>query len=155
MPKLAPRVVGTRTAPVGGIVLSESCGEFETQSGDTTTWVDIRNLEVALTTTGRPVMLKLQPAPPTGREESYLGGVSQVTRANPWAYFTFSCDGVDLGQVWVGLAGLAQYHLMPPSIMSQVHLAPPGTHVYKLRARSGHAGAQAVANHCVLVAFEL
>jgi len=52
------RSTGSPTEGVGGIAISSSCGNFSSSS---LSYVDITNLNVTLTTSGRPVMVMLIP----------------------------------------------------------------------------------------------
>jgi hypothetical protein len=53
--KLAPRATGTSVA-AGGVATSLSCGSFANTSSS---YIDVTNLSVTITTTGRPVMVSL------------------------------------------------------------------------------------------------
>lgn len=133
-----------------GQQVSASCGGFFTAS---VTPVDITNLSVTITTTGRPVMLSLVPDG-TG-SESYTGGVGGG--APQIQYRLFLLRGVTT------LANLRiAYDLNSPS--SEIFVQPPGafyidvvgagTYTYKMRAQDD-IGVVMRAFNLVLVAYEL
>lgn len=144
-----PEVIGGLTQENMGAVgeqVSSSSGTFSTTSSS---FVDVTNLSVNITTTGRPVMLMLQPVPGSGTFSNIV--VSTPGDANlRWVW-----DG---GQQW-------QYNLVsnttaepawytPGGFNIISYSLPAGTHNFKVQARRQGASSIAV-NNCIIVAYEL
>lgn len=76
---LGPRF-SSSSAGAGGIALSASCGNYTTTS---TSFVNVTNLSVALTTTGRPVQLMIVPDGTTNAAAFGNGGaIAQIQIVN-------------------------------------------------------------------------
>lgn len=137
--------------PTVGQQVSSSSGSFTTTSG---TLVDVTNLSVTITTTGRPVMLILQPV--AGTTQAAIG-VSRTGASPADGFLAFDRDGssiasVELNSVSTGSTGAAWRG--PPGGMVYLDPAPTAaSHTYKLQA-SAVAGSVLVTD-CVLVAYEL
>jgi hypothetical protein len=150
--KLASRPSGTNVL-AGGIAVSPSSGDFKSPANET--FVDVTNLSVQIVTTGRPVVLMLQPALGS-TDDCFVGGESDGVRSDPFASFRFSFEGGDLSPMSFNNGASAQYLILPPTLFVQIHFPGPGPHVYKFRAHGRSAsGAYAIVYNCVLVAFEL
>lgn len=139
-----------------GVAVSNASGLFNTTSG---TFVDVTNLEVTITTSGRPVKIMLVGDP-----------------ANTAQYGIFDLSGVSEGNFSGGMqvqilrdatvvekhdeffkgrtdsAGDIENYRSPGGVQT-VDIVAAGTYTYKLQVRS--TGATALVNHCKLVAYEL
>jgi hypothetical protein len=136
--------------PSVGQQVSSSCGAFSTASA---TFVDVTNLTVTITTSGRPVLVIMQPdgsgATPGITSAGSGGGVTtsflQILRgATP-------ISAVEIGLV-AGAAGVST--IVPPS-WSFIDVVGAGTYTYKVQAKRLEATTIASVYQCILVAFEL
>lgn len=140
---LAPRAVG-QTVGAGGVALSPSCGTFSTNS---TSGVAVTNLNVQLTTTGRPVMLMLA-ADTSGNGTDFFFNIS----TNILLSFNNSTLSSNVGSYLLAA---------PSSVLPAGHLAAidlgvagvPGTYTYIVTMKSG--GGLVGLNYGVLIAYEL
>jgi hypothetical protein len=133
-----------------GQQVSSSSGVFTTSSSSL---VDVTNLSVSLTTTGRPVMLLLI--------DDGTGGYVQFDRSTaavePGVVIAFLRAGVAIStQTYrVSLASSYTNELqMPPSIFQFFDVPAAGTYTYKVQAKITSATTVTVGN-CKLVAYEL
>jgi hypothetical protein len=148
-------VTRPKLAAVGQQV-SSSSGTFSTNS---TSFVDVTNLSATLTTTGRPVMLMLQP------DASLSGNIqfgSQAANGSvaPLMAYQWVRDGVtSFGEVVVTCnPGAAQEFFIPPGSANCLDYgASAGTHTWKLEVKGFNIGglSTALVQYCVLVAYEL
>jgi len=141
----AAGVVSTRTV---GQQVSSASGAFSTSSGS---MVDVTNLTVTLTTSGRPVLLILQP---DGTNLGYIGP-SKAASATADMILRFARGGVRICDWDIALAATGSTGVVSqigPTVFLDVVAA--GTYTYKVQA-SGTTGSTATVANCVLVAFEL
>lgn len=143
-------VTRPKLAAVGQQV-SSSSGSFSTASGSL---VDVTNLNVTITTSGRPVMLMLQSSGGSTLGTVGVDGTSgvalapiEILRASSPIYVTRL--GIDNG-VATGL-NTAVY---PPSIIHFMDTPAAGTYTYKIQTALISGGAVRF-TECVLVAYEL
>ncbi len=128
-----------------GVAVSSSCGSTSTTS---TTPVQINNLEVIITTSGRPVMVACQPdGNGSGNPASFVGSANEI------AYFLLVRDGTEIARVDIlKPTGTNQWY-WPPSALTAVDVVAAGTHTYQAQYYS--SGGTASAGYMVLVAYEL
>lgn len=151
------RAAGSTVAAGGVAVSTSNSGSFVTSS---TSLVDVTNLTVTITTTGRPVYLTLQGNTPT---EGYLGvltisgtntsvsgtiaiqrGVTVIASSNMRLFFSSTSD-------------TCGYRSPPGSIIAidtSVN-GSAGTYTYKVTAAAGNAAYRTEVGACYLVAYEL
>lgn len=140
------RSTGT-TVAVGGVAISGSSGVF---SNATTTMMDVTNLSVTITTSGRPVVVALM-----GNTSGGYVGITTASSAGPTAFFQvvrgvtaialFDASTVTSGQVFV-----------PCGSVSCVDVVGAGTYTYKLQiATASNIGTDAVVGNSQLIAYEL
>ena len=148
---LALRSTGT-TVGAGGVAISNSSGMF---SNFTTGFVNVTNLSVTITTTGRPVMISLQPDG-TGNQAYLLGATSSGSGA---LQCQIQRDGTTISDSVLGLLtnGSGEQEIQSlPGAVSFIDIITAGTYTYTLQIASG-SGASPVAQvfYCVLTAYEL
>jgi hypothetical protein len=141
--KIASNAVTRAKLEAVGQQISASCGSFSTTS---TTNVDVTNLSVTITTTGRPVMLKLIADGTTGH--SYI----QQATANTRSVLEFIRDSTAIGNYYLGSDGTII--LVPSPSISMLDIPAAGTYTYKLQAKVVGGGTSSVFN-TKLAAFEL
>lgn len=132
-----------------GQQVSASSGAIGTTSN--TTFVQLNNLTVTITTSGRPIMLMIQ-SDGLG-QESYL---EADINASAWFRFFRSSDSVEIGQYFFQhLVSPASTAFLPSSILTCIDVnAPAGTYTYQMQAKT--LGGQTVGlTRAVLVAYEL
>lgn len=135
--KLANNAVTRAKEAAVGQQVSSSSGAFSTSS---TTFVDVTNLTVTITTTGRPVVLMFYP-----------DGSANQSLIN---------SGVNVAsfQILRGVTVIAQSAatglVSPPGVLNMLDVVAAGTYTYKLQ---GHAsgGSTLLVNYTVLAAYEL
>ncbi|MCP3681252.1 MAG: hypothetical protein GY861_01050 [bacterium] len=123
-----------------GQQVSSSSGNFQTSS---TSFVDVTNLSITITTTGRPVMLMCM-----SDADSNGGHVGSLSTGS--AIVAFTRDGSYIGY-------LLHYAPMwtPSSSLQHVDIIGAGTYNYKVRLRTTNAACAALVKKTKLVAFEL
>jgi hypothetical protein len=138
--KLANNAVTQAKRAALGQQVSSSSGTFSTTSNS---YVDVTNLTVTLTTTGRPIYLALIP-----------GDVSNAARliyANN-AFLQFLEDGVQIG-------GELEFTVVSSTVRngatpSTIALSSAGTHTYKVQVHTTGASSLSVTGY-KLIAYEL
>lgn len=123
-----------------GQQISGSSGVFNITN---TSFVDVTNLSVSLTTNGRPVMLLIVPAAAAANCNVYTNTSSSIS-------FRALRDATDLGQFF--------YEVSPGSQgCSMIWFDTPaaGTYTYKIQARKSGSGAGGLLNTAKLIAYEL
>lgn len=144
------RSTGTSVG-AGGIAISNSSSTFFTSS---TTYVDVTNLSVTITTSGRPVMLMLQP---DGSNAGYIQTVDP-TGATSLATIAFLRGAGVISETVLfssasAVPGTATG--VPQGSVSFVDAVAAGTYTYKVQVKTGSGTDQVLAYYCKLVAFEL
>ena len=148
------RATGT-TVGVGGVAISSSSGAASTAS---TSLIDVTNLTVTITTSGRPVSLYL--IPNTSGDSSIsvrTTGTSDVTGLFAIirdAVTTVSTHllGIEADDAPVG-ANLKTE--CPASAIAMVDVIGAGTYTYKVQYRTSSIGCVIAVNNSRLVAYEL
>lgn len=151
------RATGT-TVAAGGVAISSSSGTFTTTS---LTYVDVTNLVVTITTSGRPILLKLiTDAAALGRiynsksqsasttmdnqaEIQLLVGASVLTRLSVGHFYTASTSSIT-----------SEVYDVLPSSVHYLDVQSAGTYTYKLQAKRTTTDSISLFN-LRLVAFEL
>lgn len=134
-----------------GQQVSSSCGDFFTTS---TSFVDVTNLSVSITTTGRPVMIMIIP---DGAGVSYFG-ISRGASAGDASfkllrgattvgipYLFYDSNGATTGAIVQ----------LPPGALNTVDIPSAGTYTYKLQAKSSVASVTSEVFGCKLLVYEL
>ena len=139
-----------------GQQVSSSCGNFSTSSGSATT---VTNLSVTITTTGKPVMIMMQPD-----QTSSIGGTSSHIAVNATSGspdgFIYGYNGASqiyLSQVSGGPATNSVIAIPTSSIqfMDTSVTGTPGTYTYTIKASYNGVGSHLSVFNAVLVAYEL
>jgi hypothetical protein len=152
--KLADNAVTRAKLAAVGHQISDSSGTASTSS---TSYGDVTNLSVTITTTGRPVVLAL--IPDGSASEAYLGSV-HASAAMAECLYRILEDASDIavfsfrGDVSAMTVVLA----VPPGSVYLVHPTSAGTYTYKIQAKVGPTatGTPACRTYNVkLVAYEL
>jgi hypothetical protein len=136
--------------PAVGQQVSASSGAFSTASASL---VDVTYLTVTITTTGRPVVVGLQP---DGTNLAYVGGAN--TGGAPVATYYALLRGSTViaytESVQDGTGPTTGIHRVSPGTIHCVDVVGAGTYTYKLQI-SKAAGTSAEVAYCVLYAYEL
>jgi hypothetical protein len=143
--------------PTVGQQISLSCGTGGGASTTSATYVDVTNLTVTITTTGRPVTVMLQP------DGSVSGpGLlqSEGTTDNTAAFYAINRGGAVIFEtgiaVNVGASGSTTTTIsFPAGSLFFVDPVGAGTYTYKVQFKRNSATDTAKINYCKLVAFEL
>ena len=133
-----------------GQQVSSSCGSFSTSS---LTYVDVTNLSVAITTTGRPVFIGLIA---DGAGLAGFGATSGSAVADLSAKFAILEGATILAEHLVesllnAASGFSLF--MPSSVLWTIRPVAAGTYTYKIQALSSTA--TAVINNSKLIAYEI
>jgi hypothetical protein len=139
------RATGT-TVAAGGVAISASSMGFNTASS---TYVDVSNLSVTITTSGRPVKVMLI-ADGSGFV-SYVGALKIASGAA--SNIKFLRGSTDIGQMDCFTSH--QFIDLPPGSFAQVDDVAAGTYTYKVQVRVSSSSDQADVAYCKLVAYEL
>lgn len=147
------RATGTSVA-AGGVAISASCGAYSTSSGTT---VDVTNLSVTITTSGRPVAITLIPDESTaGSDASYIQG--NTTTGVVLFKLRIVRDSTTIYQSAIthqnDASGPTLYVGVPPGALFHIDPVASGTYVYKIQAEND-IGSLVRVNNCKLVAYEL
>lgn len=150
------RTTGSATVAAGGVAISPNCSNFSTTS---TTLVDVTNLSVTITTTGRAVMIMLQPSDGVfiGGNFSYIAtqSITPVSESE----FAIIRNSTNISYQTLAISvgsGDTPFLEVPPSTIMFVDTATtgsPGTYTYKLQART--LSARVYVYQCQLIAYEL
>lgn len=122
----------------GLIGVSSSCGSFSLGGVGSTSYTDVTNLSVTVTTNGRPVMIWLGPAPSSG--EDFSGGAF-VIQVNGFLdqYMRVLRDATSIGHynaIGPGTVNGWYHHPTPPII----DVVAAGTYTYKVQVRRNNTG---------------
>lgn len=149
--KMAAMSTGT-TVGAGGFAISSSSGSFTIAS---TTPTDVTNLEVTITTTGRPVRVGLQSVNST----SLIGYLEVFAVTDPTASIYILRDGVVLcSNVIENLNtthGGSLYINAPTASISYFDIVAAGTYTYKIQVACNNASTNFNVFNTVLVAYEI
>jgi hypothetical protein len=137
----ANAIAATRTrsfgtpASIGGVAISTShSGTFSTSS---TSFVDVTNLSVTITTTGKPIFIGLVSGGGSGNF-AFVGTVASISYFPIRSGGRFVRDSTSLAEHIIGSWGsTSQYWslYLPPSSFNIIDAPPAGTYVYKFQAR--------------------
>jgi hypothetical protein len=132
-----------------GQQVSSSCGSFTTTSN---TFVDVTNLSVTITSTGRPIRVFLQG---NGSDVSFISAFkASVTGQAAEFQLLRGATVIQVAHLESQQAGLGSLYLAVPSgCVSVLDVVAAGTYTYKVQARHVTSG-DASLNACVLVAHE-
>lgn len=132
-----------------GQQISSSSGAFTTASSS---YVDVTNLSVAITTTGRPVILMLIAGDYT--QNCYVGvtGTTDPLKME----LAFVRDSTTITDMWFETPGTSASSRLASWGAGQCHIDTPaaGTYTYKVQIRDPNS-VDARAYHLKLVAYEL
>lgn len=142
------RATGT-TVSAGGIAISNSSGSFTTASSSA---VDVTNLSVTITTSGRPVCVRL-----IGDSiSSYIEVSGSGTNGNGFISIVRDASTLSNIQLLNGVGAGATQLRVPPGCIEHIDAVAAGTYTYKIQARySGAAFTTVGVQSCKLVAYEL
>lgn len=131
-----------------GQQISSSSGSFSTTS---TTFVDVTNLTVTITTTGRPVWVGLQP---DGDTSDNAGIGCTVASGTSIASFQILRGGSVISRAYVAADGL--FGFSPPGSLWLIDVPTAGTYTYKVQTKTD-TGSSPTAKVLLskLVAYEL
>lgn len=140
------RSTGT-TVSKGGVAISSSSGSVSL----TSSFAAVTNLEVTITTSGRPIMLALIGS---GTSGSYIS--VEYSSANGGVEVYFDRGGTQLNRLGVVRTnpGSSVQDQVSPTSVWHVDTPSAGTYTYKLYAKEGAGTVGTIAN-CALVAYEL
>lgn len=141
-PKLAPRAEvtpspSTTPAASGSIAVSPSCGTFSTSSAS---FVIVTNLEIGLTTTGRPVEIELMSDSSSG----YLLASSSTTCA-----FEILSGSTAISVQLIGSQAV------PASSIRAIDYPAAGNQIYSVKVEQATGSGSCGAQSAVLVAHEM
>lgn len=151
------RTSGSSAQAVRGVAISPSSSGFDTTSS---TYVDVTNLSVTLTTSGRPIKIELI----SGSTSASSGGAVSVTNANnqnaAGGYFQFLVDSVTVATFSLNVTtedgGVSLRNEIPCGGLSFIYPAAAGTYTIKMQAkRAGGSSSTVSVSACKLVAYEL
>ena len=147
------RTTGTSVG-ARGVAISSSSGTFSSSSA---TYVDVTNLSVTITTSGRPVKLGLISATTTGNASVARSNINVfVSGGSLRAAFKFVRDSTDIAvndeqSDGTGTAGLS----IPSGSISHIDAVAAGTYTYKLQVCVSNASGTVEVRNCKLIAYEL
>jgi hypothetical protein len=134
-----------------GQQISASSGSFSTSTGS---YVDVTNLSVSITTTGRPVFICLI-GDGNGALLSVIGVETPTTVTNMSAQFKISRDSTNIYETFLKMQSASSSDpilFAPPGAIMTIDIPAAGTYTYKLSAKGANT---AYCQYCKLVAFEL
>lgn len=140
---LADRATGT-TVAAGGVGISSPVSSFTSGS---TTPVDVPNLTITITTTGRPVSICVQGDP--SAVAGPAANVQNSTNANTSFYIVRGSTVISKLGFNSSVASLAG----PPTVIQGLDIITAGTYAYKIQVSSG-SGTTTFQN-CILVVYEI
>lgn len=142
----ANRAGTTSSARIGQLAISASTGSFSTTN---TTYTDVTNASVTITTTGRPVFIGLV-ADGTNNESRIN---TQDSGGSPYAYFQLLRGTVTVGVY--NLAGGGTAISVPASSMQFIDTFGAGIFTYKLQCKSLGAGDETQVTRAKLIVYEI
>ncbi len=147
------RTTGTSvTTP--NIAISTSSGSFSSSSAS---YVDVTNLSVTLTTTGRPVMIMLIPDN-NGTNPSVFGAQANSDFVMN-GYFQILRGASVLSQYQIegefGSTSANLYFYTGPSSIALIDPVSAGTYTYKMQVKKTIGAGNMIISYCCLAAWEL
>lgn len=115
-----------------GQQISSSCGAFSSTSSS---YIDVTNLTVTITTTGRPVFIGLIPDGTTS--SAFVGASANQTLVDMEAKLLRGATNVAQFEVFCGFPSASTNNtiFVPPGSIFQIDTPAAGTYVYKLQAK--------------------
>lgn len=145
--------IARQALPSIGQQISSSCGN--SACNGSASFVDVTNLSVSITTTGRPVFVGL--ISDGGGTQAFFGATRSNT-ASALALFTILRGATEISRVAVNIAGadsspnpLTTY--IPVGALFHIDVVGAGTYTYKVQ-QNGTTGTACV-NQAKLIAYEL
>lgn len=146
------RATGT-TVPVGGVAISGSSGAFN--GGTNSTFVPITNQSVTITTSGRPVMIKMIPDGSLSQSSVFAQNTIQGLTSVAIGFFNGATQLSDqLLQVNATSAAVPIQISGPPSQFSTIDFPAAGTYTYTAQGKLA-GGTQFTVNFVSLCVYEL
>ena len=135
-----------------GQQVSSSCSTFNTTS---TSYVDVTNLSVTITSTGRPIFVGLISDGTGG-----LGGlqINSNATAGSFASYKIVRDSTDVAFHFVSFSaatGSSFVNIQPVSSLYHIDVVTAGTYVYKLQMKVDSASDNGLTQFAKLIAYEL
>lgn len=141
-------VTQAKRAALGHQLSGESGGGNDISGGwqvpATSTWTDVPNHSISITTTGRPIRIVLVPLPGGTGFPAFLSASNNGTSA----YVRATRDGSTVATTWVGDAKI------PPSSVEFIDTPAAGTYTYKIQALAVSGQSFYINGVCLLV-YEL
>lgn len=138
--KLADSSVTQGKLAALGQQISSSCGSY---SNATTSYTDVTNLSVTITTNGQPVYLSL----------ITIEGTGSSLNPDSTAYLKLVRDSTDISEYIIGFTGTSGYYAVGG--INYVDVVAAGTYTYKLQAKKAVGTTAISVTNCRLIAFEL
>lgn len=136
--KLASRATGT-TVGAGGVAVSSSSSTFSTTAS---TYDNVTNLNITITTTGRPVIIKAIPD----------GGNTEATCGPVGGSGSWQLNNVTTGSFWLGLDTGSS--VFSPGRIQTIDFPTAGTYNYKLLVKANSSNSY-LCQYTKLIAYEL
>lgn len=150
---IAPGGVSRPNLVAVGQQISSSCGAFSTAS---TSFVNVTNLSVSITTSGRPVMLLLQDDGSGGPGTISAGVTASISVASTFVAFLRGGSIISATNVAIEGAASASLGIQSPSSSYSFFDTPAaGTYTYSVQIKCQISNNQAGIFDTVLVAYEL
>ncbi len=148
----APIRPSSTTVGVGGVAVSASSGAAQTFTSSS--YADVSNLSVTITTSGRPVVLMVI-------DDGNLTNFSYMRFADGGATvntvsFAFVRDSTQLTETYFGAVdagGIIQLNL--PPLLTHIDFPASGTYTYKLQVKKVGSVDQFLLSYMKLVAYEI
>lgn len=136
-----------------GQQISSSVGSFSTTS---TSFVDVTNLTVTLTTTGRPVALGLI-SDGNGTDPSFIQGVTSSAgrAAQAFVQILEGSTSIALSVLNSDTSSSAEQISAPPGVIYHLYVPAAGTYTYKVQMKSGDALVTSTIERCKLFAYQI
>lgn len=128
------------------MVISQDCGAFSTNS---TAWVDIPNLSVSITTSGKPVFIKIMPKNDSSPHSSAFASPSSTMSA---CQIQILRNNTKIAMVVQVSSSASSAQCVP--YFETIDQPGAGTFTYKAQLKNTLAGLSWV-KYCILVAYEL
>ncbi len=147
------------TVLAGGVAISNSSGTFNSSSS---TYVDVTNLSVTITTTGRPIFIGLISDGTGTNHYATLQAIGTVDADNgAGAYFNICRDGTEIATTLVATTckvasnGVRAIYV-PAGALTHIDTSAAGTYTFKVQTKRSTTGAgSALCYYAKLVAYEL
>jgi hypothetical protein len=137
-------ITKAKMATSAGQQISSSSGAYSTSSGS---YVDVTNLTVTITTTGRPVMLAL-----IGDGSGLGSTVGNIANASSSGIIRLLRGATVMYDY---LYGHSAYFNMPPGAFKHFDPVAAGTYTYKIQAKVDSGAVAVYVQYCKLFAWEI